>query len=337
VSRNLGQTHCEFCMGDVRLVEEPRPITRKDADWYFAMFEGMRVANAECVDCEAKYLAWVDDTALVRNESRHPPPTPETPFFDLSFRSTFNDEHGPADVPKWKVVRHVRTTVEKTPWADIDIAARDHEIADLTARLASQSEQLQGAIDALRDKEVELEQAQGECTRLAKHFDATLAEQLRLRKALEGQFTRINDLSSHVCSLKADLARTTARLIMATARANSWKKLARRLREKRAIVDHDVDEFSHHCPKCNHHNPTMCAVTGQVKKLKAAIEARKAERDVGLALLKRLKAAEVVCEGVKRLYGSFCSDSLIDDALDAWRHAKEETRCPDAATPTPRA
>ncbi len=33
---------------------------------------------------------------------------------------------------------------------------------------------------------------------------------------------------------------------------------------KREDID-DEQGFSHHCPKCNHHNPTMCVMAGQVK------------------------------------------------------------------------
>jgi hypothetical protein len=86
MSRNLASTSCDFCTEEVRLVEEPRPLAPADAGVYYTAFAGLTVANAECATCKAKYLAWI------RVEV-------DRPFFDLSFRSTFNDEPGEADKP----------------------------------------------------------------------------------------------------------------------------------------------------------------------------------------------------------------------------------------------
>jgi hypothetical protein len=65
----------------------------------------MIVADAACVDCEAQYLAWcgriphrsstLDDELEVFSGRS---------FVDLSFRSTFDDEPGESDMPKWDIV-----------------------------------------------------------------------------------------------------------------------------------------------------------------------------------------------------------------------------------------
>lgn len=95
MSRNLGRTNCRQCDGPVGVTgvqyryETPGPA------------QGMWVADADCQACGARYTAWIG-------------PTPDGPygsrqtdqfllaahgFYDLSYRSTFNDEPGPDDVP----------------------------------------------------------------------------------------------------------------------------------------------------------------------------------------------------------------------------------------------
>lgn len=102
MSRNRGSRSCAFCDdgGTVVLTETPRPITNEDAGRYFQECEGMLVAFAECSFCHSKYLAWCDDTT---GKTRHTlfdrQCSEEVPFFDLSFRSTFDDEFGDADLP----------------------------------------------------------------------------------------------------------------------------------------------------------------------------------------------------------------------------------------------
>jgi len=82
----------------MRLLEAARPITKEECGVYFSTYEGMLVANAECRDCEAEYLAWMT----------WPSPTPdddnETRIRDLSFRSTFNDEPAWRDLPKYRII-----------------------------------------------------------------------------------------------------------------------------------------------------------------------------------------------------------------------------------------
>jgi len=100
MSRNLGQTHCDVCGYEkVALLEDPRPITKKEAGPYFDEFEGLDVALGWCPVCEAQYLAWVSTAkcknALHRRESHCPD---GCDYFDLSYRSSFNDEPGDDDV-----------------------------------------------------------------------------------------------------------------------------------------------------------------------------------------------------------------------------------------------
>jgi prepilin-type processing-associated H-X9-DG protein len=112
MSRNLGRRHCAFCDGHVVTTEEPRLITKDDAGTYFPEFAGMLVSNAACVDCEAPYLAWLDGT---HRESgvvgwgwdypRHVWVDGNLVPSDLSHRQSFNDEPGPADYPKYQIVR----------------------------------------------------------------------------------------------------------------------------------------------------------------------------------------------------------------------------------------
>lgn len=105
MSRNLCRTDCSFCSGRVVLVGATRPILRSDTGIYFDEYEGMVVADAECIDCAGKYLAWVDDRARVKNRrwsSERNEDTPP-PFFDLSFRASFNDEPASEDLPLYEI------------------------------------------------------------------------------------------------------------------------------------------------------------------------------------------------------------------------------------------
>lgn len=99
MSRNLLRTECYFCGHEVSMVEKPRLITHEEARVYFNEYAGMTVANAECGACEAQYLAWVAPPP----GDRPTDPYAEGPFYDLSFRSTFNDEPGDDDMPRYDV------------------------------------------------------------------------------------------------------------------------------------------------------------------------------------------------------------------------------------------
>ena len=114
MSRNLGCTGCAYCLGTVVLVGPVQPITKDQAFVYFPEYEGMLVADAECQRCLAPYLAWVDQRTCVREPHRGVWACHGEPFFDLSHRSSFDDEPGPKDKPKFKV--KVVETVTLEPW-----------------------------------------------------------------------------------------------------------------------------------------------------------------------------------------------------------------------------
>lgn len=113
MSRNLCKTTCDQCCGrDVRKVEPNRLATERDVGRY-SEYIGMVVANAECFECGAKYLAWVDigdceHAKKYRVHYMHERPD-HAAFSDLSYRSTFNDEPGAADLPTRPVLRLVMT------------------------------------------------------------------------------------------------------------------------------------------------------------------------------------------------------------------------------------
>ena len=90
MSRNLGRTTCYFCGGEVVPEQAMRPITMDEARCYFDEYRGMLVANSHCKECLAKYLRWDPE---------------RTGIADLSFRSTFDDEAGPEDLPVYEVRR----------------------------------------------------------------------------------------------------------------------------------------------------------------------------------------------------------------------------------------
>lgn len=92
MSRNLCTNRCAYCDVDVRLEESPRLIRKDEAGCYYNEYRQMLVANAVCDACGAKYLAWYWRQAAGGEHD------------DLSFRSTFNDEPGPSDLPRFSFV-----------------------------------------------------------------------------------------------------------------------------------------------------------------------------------------------------------------------------------------
>jgi len=97
--RNLCSTECYFCGDEPKLVEKPRLITQRDAGRFFDEYAGMLVADAECPSCRAQYLAWVDMRGCKYRTVD--PYIHGDPYFDLSFRKTFNDEPACGDQPPW--------------------------------------------------------------------------------------------------------------------------------------------------------------------------------------------------------------------------------------------
>lgn len=103
MSRNLCSTECHRCNADsVKLDEAPRFILPKEAGAYFDEYDGMLVANATCPTCDARYLAWCSPAPGMRGWNDYE--RREYGYFDLSYRSSFNDEPGPGDLPKPRVL-----------------------------------------------------------------------------------------------------------------------------------------------------------------------------------------------------------------------------------------
>ncbi len=103
MSRNLGDRTCRICHDEVVLEELARPITEAETGPYHSEYRGMLVANAHCVTCDAKYLAWC--VALASKRWGHFANPHDAPFFDLSFRAAFNDEPAPEDLPTPEVLQ----------------------------------------------------------------------------------------------------------------------------------------------------------------------------------------------------------------------------------------
>lgn len=120
MSRNLGQTDCEFCKGTVTLDEQSRPITEDETGPYFPEYRGMLVANATCRVCKAKYLAWVDKRPTGKSWARHA--EDERGFHDLSFRAAFNDEPADEDMPEFKI----EMVPQRTPWPKCECGGKQH-------------------------------------------------------------------------------------------------------------------------------------------------------------------------------------------------------------------
>lgn len=91
MSRNLCRTDCITCRGRVLLTGVPHP-------YEFNGRPGWVIADAECEDCGTKYSAWINAPGGSRGQ-----PRTAYGFFDLSYRSTFNDEPGEDDVPRAKI------------------------------------------------------------------------------------------------------------------------------------------------------------------------------------------------------------------------------------------
>lgn len=77
--------------------------------------------DATCEDCGAKYFAWIADSDG-RDRRLN-----EDGFYDLSYRSSFNDEPGIDDIPTGSVVvryerivevggKEIRRTEAERPW-----------------------------------------------------------------------------------------------------------------------------------------------------------------------------------------------------------------------------
>lgn len=111
MSRNLCRTDCDVCGAEPVTLGAIRRITKEDAGRYFHEYQGMLVADAECPDCNARYLAWVKPAPGHRETHGFYGPI----YYDLSYRSTFNDEPGPEDLPVPDVVEAAQRLMERWP------------------------------------------------------------------------------------------------------------------------------------------------------------------------------------------------------------------------------
>ncbi len=109
MSRNLCTTTCYYCTHNVVMIGPKRPIAVEDCFVYFSEYQGMIVQDAECPCCLAQYLAWVTPAPKY---TRTTGDDECTTHFDLSFRSTFNDEPGERDLPRYAI--EIRTVYVRT-------------------------------------------------------------------------------------------------------------------------------------------------------------------------------------------------------------------------------
>ena len=115
MSRNLARTNCRTCEGEVKLSGIPYKGTSHYQD-------GLWIADAICTMCETKYSAWIGPTSDgYGNRQTDRLLIADHGFYDLSYRSTFNDEAGPDDLPKDKVkVYRVVRVGDKEIWKELD-------------------------------------------------------------------------------------------------------------------------------------------------------------------------------------------------------------------------
>lgn len=108
MSCNLCEVTCVRCGTEVRAAGQSYRLP--DDHW---SKPGLLVVDAECPICQARYTAWLVDPRGYRGLSGWRPSQEDIDrgFYDLSFRSTFNDESGPTDLPdvgKIEVLRVVK-------------------------------------------------------------------------------------------------------------------------------------------------------------------------------------------------------------------------------------
>lgn len=137
------------------LSEAPREITPTDARRYFEEYDGMIVAHANCVDCRAKYLAWIDESARKQYPRYINSSDQDPPFHDLSYRSTFNDEPDLEDFyeidPRVAVAeRHRLKMVELLDDIASGRALRDHPTFGHDEQLRERLTQRRAVDDAIK-------------------------------------------------------------------------------------------------------------------------------------------------------------------------------------------
>jgi len=112
VSRNLCRTGCWYCHGRVARQGPVHLATGDDVGGHADEYGGrLWCAEAMCVDCEAKYLAWFNYPGAGDYRNARQPEV-----VDLSFRSTFDSKPGEADKPKWVIARTRTGEYTGGPW-----------------------------------------------------------------------------------------------------------------------------------------------------------------------------------------------------------------------------
>lgn len=109
MSRNLSRTDCQHCGQDAVVINGPvsnyEDMYPEDQSELSKHLKGMQVACAVCEYCECLYMAWVWPSPNMVWERPNFKPDwtldtePSKRFYDLSYRSTFNDEPGRYDIP----------------------------------------------------------------------------------------------------------------------------------------------------------------------------------------------------------------------------------------------
>ena len=131
MSRNLARTDCYFCPSKtVKLVGPPTAFADKYSELanYHAEYSRLIVSDAECPLCGAQYTAWLNRpsgwpggaTSVDANN-----------YVDLSFRSTFDDEANPPDLPIYWVEQE-HNNLRRGVWdvCGYTSPGEDHEVAN---------------------------------------------------------------------------------------------------------------------------------------------------------------------------------------------------------------
>lgn len=171
MSRNLLSKRCVHCGHDVKLLEEPRPITEEEAGVYFDEFRTMEVANAECPACKAKYLAWVNPptqgihAGTTRGEAIDG-------HYDLSYRSTFNDEPSEEDLPTYEVRKETRwVRINEGQYEFYDLVSHLYRQREFSLETFGPGERVNGVLDHMKKEMREVREDPGD---LEEWIDLTL-------------------------------------------------------------------------------------------------------------------------------------------------------------------
>jgi hypothetical protein len=100
MSRNLARTTCRTCDGPVTLTGVP----------YQKLPAHIVICDAECVTCGTLYSAWLHQPSRgIETEHRQ---SECGAFYDLSYRSTFNDEPCAEDFPRGNITVEIIASVD---------------------------------------------------------------------------------------------------------------------------------------------------------------------------------------------------------------------------------